>query len=229
MNFIKKECTEIEMDITEQHQNAVTYNFKKSMAMLIQRRIYKIRSFWTIYNMIEMRSATNFFRDAPGPDEFDLIIDYKRVDTMSNFYFSVTSRRELLSNLRTVFHSSHHERFRSENLLRKRGAGQGVTNCGQRGTDSQKKERGQWAAADSPQRGGVNGGQRRTTSTKAGEAKNGRESEKPRTREKREEEDNPRIKQIRGKLPNYDDDKLQHIPLGLMTVTDRAISRDLKP
>ncbi|KAL2348832.1 hypothetical protein Fmac_002832 [Flemingia macrophylla] len=35
----------------------------------------KIRSFWTIYNKIGMRSATNFFRDTPGYDEFDIIIN----------------------------------------------------------------------------------------------------------------------------------------------------------
>ncbi|KAL2348828.1 hypothetical protein Fmac_002828 [Flemingia macrophylla] len=40
----------------------------------------KFGSFWTIYNKIGMRSATNFFRDPPGPNEFDIIIDYKRFD-----------------------------------------------------------------------------------------------------------------------------------------------------
>ncbi|KAL2348833.1 hypothetical protein Fmac_002833 [Flemingia macrophylla] len=38
----------------------------------------KIRSFWTIHNMIGMRSATNFFRDPPRHDAFDIIIDWFR-------------------------------------------------------------------------------------------------------------------------------------------------------
>ncbi|KAL2331085.1 hypothetical protein Fmac_018666 [Flemingia macrophylla] len=63
-----------------------------------------------------------------------------------------------------------------------------------RGTDSQKKQRGQWAAADSQQ------ARRRerwaaANSEHQEEATADRESEKPRgQRRKREEEDNPRIK-----------------------------------